>query len=173
LFSRWHPPTEGRLEYMACGSGSGIVPRAGGNRGGAYDRRRHAIAAGATDHEGAIALCALCLIVTQRSSPGPVPPAPARQCEKEHPAGCPGLCSTARISQARLVLAAGQVPWPRRYHDVHGNLHVHVYFYMTLYLLHAPRSYPFLDCAFYCHTPYRHDTASIQHMHRYDTYDKH
>ena len=37
---------------MACGSESGIVPRAGGNRGGVYDRRRHAVAAGAT--EGAI-----------------------------------------------------------------------------------------------------------------------
>ena len=68
---------------MACGSGSGIVPRAGGNRGGVYDRRRHAIAAGATDHEGAIALCALCLIVTQRSSPGPV--------RKRTPGGLPRL----------------------------------------------------------------------------------
>ena len=133
LFSRWHPPTEGRLEYMACESRSGIVPGAGGDRGDVHDRRRHAIAAGAT--EGAIALymCALCLTGTRRSSPGPVPSAPARRCEKEHLAGCPCFCSTARISRARLVLAARQVPWPRRYHDVHGNLHIHVYFYMISY----------------------------------------
>ena len=58
---------------MACESGSGIVPRAGGDRGDVHDRRRYAIAASAT--EGAIALCALCLIGAQRSSPGPVPPA--------------------------------------------------------------------------------------------------
>ena len=146
---------------MACESGSGIVPRAGGNcnRGDVHGRRRHAIAAGAT--EGAIALCALCLTGTQRSSPGPVPPAPARQCETEHLAGCPGFCSTAWISRARLILAAWQVPWPPRYHAVHGNLHMHVYVYVISYLLHAPRSYPFLDCAFYRHTRYKHDTASI------------
>ena len=50
---------------------------------------------------------------------------------------------------------------------------MHVYFYMTSCLLHAPRSYPFLDRAFYCHTLYKHDTANIQHMHRYDTYIRH
>ena len=33
---------------------------------------------------------------------------------------------------------------------------------MTSYLLHATRSYAFLDCAFYRHALYKHDTASIQ-----------
>jgi hypothetical protein len=75
---------------MACGSGSGIVPRAGGNRGGVYDRRRHAIAAGAT--EGAIALCALCLIVTQRSSPSrPCAAGAGAAMRKRTPGGLPRL----------------------------------------------------------------------------------
>ena len=139
---------------MACESGSGIVPRAGGNRGDVYGRRRHSGMRLRPVQLRAKLPCARsdCLIGTRRSSPGPVPPALARQCEKELLAGCPCLCSTAWISRARLVLAARQVPWPRRYHDVHGNLHMHVYFYiyyyMISYLLHAPRSYPFLDCAF-------------------------
>ena len=120
-----------------------------------------------------IQLIQQCLLGTRRSSPGPVPPVPARQCETEHLAGCPGFCSTARISRARRVLAARKVLWPRRYHDAHENLHMHVYFYMTSYLLHAPRSYHHLDCATYRHISFKNDTASIQHMHRYDTYDKH
>ena len=61
----------------------------------------------------------------------------ARLCEKDHLAGCPGFCSAARTSWAWLVLAARQVPWPRRYHDAHGNLHMHVYFYMIPYSITA------------------------------------
>ena len=146
---------------MACESGSGIVPRAGGNRGDVHDRRRHAIAAGAT--AGAIALCWHAAFKSRPCAAG------AGAAKRNRTlAGCPGFCSTARISRARRVLAARKVPWPRRYHDAHGNLHMHVYFYMISYLLHAPRSYHYLDCAFYRHTRYKHDTASIQHMHRYD-----
>ena len=160
--------TEGWLEDLAGESGSVIVPSACGNRGDVHGRRRHAIAAGATDAACAIALCALCLIGTQRLRPGPVPPAPARQCEKEHLADCLDITGTAGTGRA---VAAWQVSWSRRYHGVRGNLHMHVYFYMISYLLYASCSYPFLDCAFYRHTRYKHDTGSIQHMHRYDTYD--
>ena len=49
MFSRWNPPSEGRLEYMACESGSGIVPCAGGNRDDVPGSMRYAIAAGAIE----------------------------------------------------------------------------------------------------------------------------
>ena len=112
LFSRWHPPTEGRLEYMACESGSGIVPRAGGNRGDV-----HAIAAGAT--AGAIALYALCLTGTRRSSPGPVPPAPARQCETEH-------WRAAQASVLRRGYHGHGGYWPRGKCCGHGAIMMHM-----------------------------------------------